>query len=293
MVEKPVLMRGMAREYSRWPKILPAAALAVALTLACLVLHGQQATNHPPATNSTPPARSDGASFDPFERAMLPADLSSPEVKSNMPIREVSPGIYQLGEVRIDKAQRTISFPARLNLDQGPMEYFLVTSWGKTHESILKTDTEPFRIHLAMLLIDTTAGAAANATNGPPVSPGGFVSHPSKERLPGEAVSIELKWTADGRETRKRAEEMIYNAEQKSVMRAGDWVYTGSRVAEGLFLAEIDGSVVSLVTDAEALINNEGAGHDNDTIWLANTNNLPPSNAPVTVSIKLNPPKGK
>ena len=56
---------------------------------------------------------------------------------------------------------------------------------------------------------------------------------------------------------------MIYNAEQKSVMRAGDRVYTGSRVAEGLFLAEIDGSVVSLVTDAEALINNEGAGHDN------------------------------
>jgi hypothetical protein len=42
MVEKRVLMRGMAREYSRWPKILPASPLAVALTLACLVLHGQQ-----------------------------------------------------------------------------------------------------------------------------------------------------------------------------------------------------------------------------------------------------------
>jgi hypothetical protein len=55
MVEKRVLMRGMAREYSRWPKILPASPLAVALTLACLVLHGQQATNRPPATNSTPP----------------------------------------------------------------------------------------------------------------------------------------------------------------------------------------------------------------------------------------------
>ena len=48
-------MRGMAREYSRWPKILPASALAVALMLVCLVLRGQQATNNPPATNSTPP----------------------------------------------------------------------------------------------------------------------------------------------------------------------------------------------------------------------------------------------
>jgi hypothetical protein len=70
-------------------------------------------------------------------------------------------------------------------------------------------------------------------------------------------------------------------------MRTGDWVYTGSRVIEGLFLAEIDGSVVSLVTDGEALINNEGSGHDNDIIWLANTNSLPPTNTPVTVSIKL------
>jgi hypothetical protein len=280
-------MRSMAREHSTWPKVLPAPALAAALTLLCLVLRGQQPTTNTPATNATPPARGDSASFDPFERAMLPPDLSSPEVKSNMPIREISPGIYELGEVRIDKAQRTVSFPARLNLDQGPMEYFLVTSWGKTHESILKTDTEPFRIHLAMLLLDTNAGAAALASNGPPASMGGFVSHPSKNRLPGEAVSIELKWTVDGKETRKRAEEMILNTEQKSVMGAGDWVYTGSRVIEGLFLAEIDGSVVSLVTDGEALINNEGTGHDNDTIWLANTNSLPPTNTLVTVSIKL------
>ncbi len=287
-------MRGMARAHSSGSKVLPVLALAVALTLACLVSRGQQpATNTAPATNTTPPARGDGAAFDPFERALLPPDLSSPEVKSNMPIREISPGIFELGDVRIDKGQRTVSFPARLNLDQGPMEYFLVTSWGKTHESILKTDTEPFRIHLAMLLLDAKAGSPTTASNGPPVSVGGFVSHPSKERLPGEAVAIELKWTVDGKETRKRAEEMIFNTEQNSAMRAGDWVYTGSRVMEGLFLAEIDGSVVSLVTDAEALINNEGSGHDNDTIWLANTNSLPPTNTPVTVSIKLNPPAGK
>jgi len=282
-------MPGMAREHSIRPKLF--AALAAALALICLVLRGQPPAT-PPATNTAPPAGG-GAAFDPFERALLPANPASPEVKSNMPIREISPGIYQLGEVRIDREQRTVSFPARLNLTQGPMEYFLVTSWGKTHESILKTDTEPFRIHLAMLLLDTNAAAANPGTNGPPVSVGGFVSHPPNIRLPGKPVSIELQWTANGRETRKRAEEMIFNTDQDSVMRAGDWVYTGSRVAEGLFLAEIDGSVVSLVTDAEALINNEGTGHDNDTIWVANTNNLPPSNTLVMVSIKLTNAPGK
>jgi hypothetical protein len=250
---------------------------ALVLLLGSFALPGQPAPSDP-ATN-TP--------IDPFQRAMLPPDLSDPAVKTNMPIRETSPGIFELGEVRIDQRQRTVSFPARLNLDHGPMEYFLVTRWGKTHESILATDTEPFRIHLAMLLLDTNTGAATTATNGAPASVGGFVSHPSKQRLPGQAVAIELSWNVGGRETRQQAAGLIFNTEQKSVMRKGDWVYTGSRVAEGLFLAEIDGSIISLVTDAEALINNEGAGHDDDTIWLANTNSLPPTNTTVTVSIKL------
>ena len=233
-----------------------------------------------PTTNAPGP-------MDPFERAMMPADLNSPVVKSNMPIREITPGIFEMGDVRIDKAQRTVSFPARLNLNQGPMEYLLVTSWGKTHESVLKTDTEPFRIHLAMILLDTNIAAKFGGTNGPEVHTGGFVSNPSKERLPGVPVSIDFKWTADGKEIQKRAQDLIYNNDQKSPMRNGDWVYTGSRIAEGLFLAEIDGSVISLVTDAESLINNEGTGHDNDTIWYVNTNSLPPTNIPVTVNIKL------
>ena len=256
------------------------AKVALALVAGSLLLCGQPPPFHPPETNAPSSAQEAGAEAD---RMM----------KTNPPIREISPGVLEMGDVRIDQEYRTVSFPARLNLDQGPMEYFLVTSRGKTHESILKTDTEPFRIHLAMLLLDTNAGAAAAGADGPPVSAGGFISHPSKERLPGEGVSIELSWNVNGRETRKQAGQLIFNTEQKSVMRAEDWVYTGSRVAGGLFLAEMDGSIVSLVTDPAALINNEGPGHDNDTIWLANTNSLPPTNTAVEVSIKLKPKTGR
>ena len=256
----------------------PKIALALALVLAALSVRAQPA---PASGHTNPPP------IDPFERAMLPADPAAPEVKTNMPIRELGPGLFQLGDVRIDKPHRTVSFPARLNLVEGPMEYFLVTSWGKTHESILKTDTEPFRIHLAMLLLDAGITATNAATNG--AGGGGFISHPGKARLPGQPIDLEIKWSSGGREIRHRAEELIYNTEQKSVMRQGNWVYTGSIEAEGLFLAEIDGSIVSLVTDAESLINNEGPGHDNDTIWAANTNNLPPTNIVVEVTIKINP----
>src|SRR3954467_6550095 len=61
----------------------------------------------------------------------------------NAPLREIGPGIFQLGDIRIDKHKRTVSFPAVLNLRQGAMEYLMVSSWGKVHESILRTETEP------------------------------------------------------------------------------------------------------------------------------------------------------
>jgi hypothetical protein len=173
------------------------------------------------------------------------------------------------------------------------MEYFLVTGWGKTHESILQTKTEPYRIHLAMLLLNAASPrvrwppSAKPPLNQSPPNGSGFISHPSKTRLPGDTVRIEIRWTVNGKETRLKAEEMLINEQTCGAPRHGEWVYNGSRVWAGVFLAEREGSIISLITDPEALINNEAPGHDNDAIWTGNTNNLPPSGAVVEVVIKL------
>lgn len=209
----------------------------------------------------------------------------APDAGTNQ-VKELRPGVFALGDVVFDKRQRTVSFPARLNLTEGPMEYFLVTTWGKVHESILATDTEPFRIHTAMLLLGAK-GSGTNSNSGN--SPGGaYIVHPSKARIPGDKISLEVKWSVNGKKIQRHAEELIYNRVSKSNPREGNWVYNGSRIWEDIFIAEADGSVVSLVTDSCALINNTAPGHDNDTIWMANTNKLPPTNAPVEVMIKLN-----
>ena len=42
---------------------------------------------------------------------------------TNSPVRNVAPGIFEIGKVRLDQRQRNITFPAVLNLSQGPMEY--------------------------------------------------------------------------------------------------------------------------------------------------------------------------
>ncbi len=205
---------------------------------------------------------------------------------TNNTLRLVGPGVFELGGVLLDRKARTVSFPAVLNRVEGPMEYFLVTKYGKTHESILRTEASPYNIHIAMLLL----GAVGTETNippgiGPNFSPGP-IKNPSETVLPGDKISIEVSWGMLGKE-RHRAEELVYNGETHSVPEAGHWVYNGSFVLDGRFFAQMDGSIISLITDPVALINNTAAGHANDRIWSANTNNLPPMDVPLQVILKL------
>ncbi|MGA3181980.1 MAG: YdjY domain-containing protein [Verrucomicrobiota bacterium] len=224
------------------------------------------------------------AAASPSAPAPLPVE-SSIAVLSNSPVQMLAPDIFQVGKVTLDKKQRAVSFPAWLNKDQGLMEYFLVTTYGKTHESILKTEAQPYHIHLAMLLLGAT-GAEPDFTNGIPPPPG-FIVNPSKQVLPGDKITLEVRWTEDGKEIRRPASELISNEQTHSTADPAHWLYNGSEIADGRFYAQIDGSLISLVTDPVALVNYTGAGHDNDQIWVPNTNKLPSAATPLQVIIKL------
>lgn len=120
-----------------------------------------------------------------------------------------------------------------------------------------------------------------------------IISHPSKVRLPGEAVTLEIKWVSKGKAMRRSARELIVNVKSKSALRRGDWVYNGSFMDGNSFLAQREGSIVSLVTDPESLINNASPGHDDDTIWSPNTKRLPGTNDAVEAIIRLHKPSFK
>jgi len=198
-----------------------------------------------------------------------------PAWPTNAPLEPVGPGIFKLGKVRLDKPQRTISFPATVNQTAGAIEYLIVTSYGKTHESLLRTDTEPYHIHLAVLLL----GAIGAGTNSFPAE--------SAQPLPGDKIAIELSWDANGAERRHRAEEFVLNLQTRSKMSRGAWVYNGSAVAQNKFLAQEIGSIASVMEDPDALINNPRPGRENDKIWQVSPDGLPPLNSELRVTIKL------
>lgn len=225
--------------------------------------HDSPASATPPASSSFPPLDGTGA--------------------TNVAMRLVGSSVFELGKVKLDKKQRTVTFPAVLNMREGMVEYFLVSTYGKTHESIFRTDAEPYHIHLAMLLLD----AHGAGTNTPPSGDGGPIERPGMPPIKGDTVALEVSWKVDGKTVRHAADRLVFNQAEHAVMARGTWVYNGSMTMEGMFVAQRDGSIISLISDPYALMNNPRPGSDNDEIWTTQTNRLPEVDTPVEITIKL------
>ncbi len=203
-------------------------------------------------------------------------DAPPSEAAAQSRLKQISEHVFALGEVRFDKQKRRITFPAVVNMDQGLVEYFAVNAVGKLHESVQKTYTQAADIHVAALLLGAK-GAQTNLT----------VQQFDSGEIPGDKIQLLVMWKKDGTEKSVRAEELIYNSQRKGPMTRGPWVYNGSQVIDGTFIAGRDGSLVSIISDPFALVNSPRPGRENDEIWQVNTNTVPPMSTPVEVVIQL------
>lgn len=223
--------------------------------------------------------------------AFAQSPLGLPEAKPVPPpsIRETSPGVFQVGGVKLEKAARRVSFSAQLNMADGPLEYLLVTGEGKLHESVLKTAIEPHHLQVAMLLLGAKGMQAAPLTNAPTGGPITQLADGRNPPLPGEAVMIKVTWTHDGKAQQRRLEELVFNKRAKEPMARGPFTFTGSRVWEGKFLAQSEGSIIALITDPDAVFNNPRPHRDADDTWVVRAGEVPPVGTVMEVSIVLLP----
>ncbi len=205
-------------------------------------------------------------------------------------MREVSPGIYALGAIRLDQEARTVSFPAVVNKADARdlLEYLLVTSRGPAHESLLVTTVQPADVHFAMLLLGAKGSGAATGELPAAQIDAEYLKHAPK--LQGDAVEIFVKWkSAAGLEKHARVEGWLLNADTKRPPAQGPWTYNGSLLVEGRFLAQQEGCLAALVVNPGALINNPRKGNDDDRAWAVNAKAIPPLDTPLEVIIQLTP----
>lgn len=198
---------------------------------------------------------------------------------SNPPIQQIEPGVFELGKVRLNKKNRTVHFTGTVNMKEGLIEYLLVHGSGKIHESLFRTEVEPYHVHLAILLLsDKKNGARTD-------SPGATAPAPASPEP--QNVRIWIEWQQGDSRQRVPAENFILDVATKKTMSQGPWTYIGSRVMDGMFLAQRDGSMIAVIDDPDALVNNRRPGAANDENWQIRATNLPDVGVPVTISLEL------
>lgn len=201
-------------------------------------------------------------------------------------IQEIRPGVFQLGEITFSKQNKTVTFPAKVNMRSGTLEYLLVYEEGKTHESLFSTKIYPAQLQVVMLLLGAKIPGQKNQA-----PPGQLDASYLKNapKMTGAPLSIVVAWTAEGKEQQRPVDDFILK--KKSPVKPGMWIYNGSMEIEGRFLAQMEGSFIALVTDPAALINNPRPGNDDDQIWSPRTEQIPPEETPVQITLKLEPEK--
>ena len=207
-------------------------------------------------------------------------------------MQELSPGVFQIGKIRLDKNQRTATFPGKLNMAKDLVEYALVSPGGSTHESILTTEIQPTDLQFVMLLLD--AKGSGLLVPAPDAAPTGQINAEylrKSPRLKGDNISVTVSWKLpDGTSKAVPLEDLLINTEAKKAASRGPWIYNGSMFgADGVFLAQLQGSFISVVNNPAALINNPRKGNDNDQIWAVNEKLAPAVGTPVELTIKLLP----
>ena len=199
-------------------------------------------------------------------------------------VTETTGDRFTIGKITVDKLGRTVRFPAMVNMAEGSVEYLLVTDKGKTHESLFATTVEPFQLHIAMLLLSVRPTQDIKELPPEQLTAGSLKAAPELE---GDKVDVLVLWKSDAKTQQIHAEEWIISHLTQASMTAGPWLYTGSAIFQKRFLAQEEGSIIALVTDPVALINNPRAGCNDDTVWSVRSDKVPAVGTPVDIILHL------
>jgi hypothetical protein len=107
----------------------------------------------------------------------------------------------------------------------------------------------------------------------------------------GNPVEIYVNYLKNGRMIPIKPESWIA---RKADDKMGDsspleWVFTGSVIRNGKFLAQAEGSIIAIYHDPVALIDNASSGGESDKVWFVKESAVPPVGTPVTLEIRVKP----
>lgn len=208
-------------------------------------------------------------------------------------IRELPDGRWMVGSMLLDKARGRLEIPARVNMIEGLVEYVLVHKTGKSHESLFVTDIQPYHVQIAMLLLGAKGADHGKLTNAPPSGPINNADLAAAQPpVQGTGTELTVHWRENGTNRTARVDRFMFDRKRGREMVRSPWNFTGSVVWQGAFIAQIEGSIIALITDVGAIFNSTLPDRDADATWHVRTAEVPRLNTPVTIRVSLKPAAG-
>lgn len=198
-------------------------------------------------------------------------------------IERVSPGVYRVESILLDKNKNQVSFPAVVNQVHGLVEYGIVHENGKTHESLFRTKVRPIHLNFVLLLakLKPAKGFIENL----------WAEKPKPMDLRAHTVSIDVSWDFNGSKGIAPLRSLALNAKDDQPIEPNAFVFTGSKFLGSDFQAESTGSILAVYADDSAMFNSADYDSNNDDVWYANKKALPVLETPVLIIFQL--PKAK
>jgi hypothetical protein len=217
-------------------------------------------------------------------------DTTAPATPPEKPqVEKLDENRYRIGKIVIDRKTREISFPAKVNMAEGLLEFLMVMPKGKVHESLLVTDISPTHLNFALLILryKPSIELFALLDEGHPT---GLYPNVPAEIKAAARIGIDVEWKdGDGKTHRNPISEWIQQRENDTAMPAGPWLYTGSGMSQGKYIPDLSGDIAAIYVAQSALINYPGENDEDDTVWFAYPNRVPAKDTEVSVIISPYP----
>lgn len=217
---------------------------------ACLAMAPLTATAEPAATTPEPDPPGRNAAQEPAAVAGAEAGKIEPVEFERLPGGDV-----RVGDITLHRKSKELSFPARINQERGLLEVLIATPVGRLHESLIRTKASPFHLQTLLYLLGLKNGTRL----------------PTEEGEQGDLVNIDLEWTRENDTTvREPVERWVLDSRTGKPMKRIGWVFVGSSISEGVFLASATGNIALLYSIGDSILDIPDPAGSDDTIFDAN-----------------------
>ena len=126
--------------------------------------------------------------------------VSAQEEQEKQPeLEEIADNVYRIDKLIVDLNKKEMIINGWINMQNGQIELFACTSWGKTHESVLVLDVQPYCMQVGLILLGLEYEGGLRF-QGDPLMP------------KGDSVEVWVGWESEEGDTLiYRAEDLIYN----------------------------------------------------------------------------------